>query len=233
MNFSVILDNFDYLMLGAWQNGALGGLALTLFLSVLTAMFSAVLGLIFGIMLVMGGKFVKTILIIFLGFLRAIPIIMLIFWFYFLLPIVFNVTAPKLTTAIGALSLVGGAYMAHAVAAGLHSIRDGQWSAGLALGFNRWQVLWQLILPQALPRMMPSFVNQWTSLIKDTSLAYIIGVQEFFYIARQVDGSTYTAHSIEIYFFAGIVYLCLCTGLSIFANYFNKHYAANHAIATS
>ncbi|WP_267427306.1 ABC transporter permease subunit [Methylobacterium sp. GC_Met_2] len=78
-------------------------------------------------------------------------------------------SVPEIGTVAAALSLVGGAYLACGVAAGIESI--GQWAAGLALGFGRGQVLRVIVLPQALRAMAPSFVNQWTALIEDTSLA--------------------------------------------------------------
>lgn len=225
MNFSFIFDNFEYLMIGAWPNGPIGGLALTLLLCIFSAGLSALFGLFFGIMLVMPGHKWQLVLVTLLGFFRAIPILMLIFWIYFLLPMALGISAPKIQTIILALSLVGGAYLGHSVAAGLRSVGDGQWEAGLALGFSRWKVLWFLILPQALPRMAPSFINQWISLTKDTSLAYIIGTQEFLTLARQIDGRLTGAYSTEIYLFVGVVYFLLCTILSFFAKRINKHYS--------
>lgn len=225
MNFSFIFDNLEYLMIGAWPNGPVGGLALTLLLCVFSAVLSALFGLLSGILLVMSGQKWQLVLVAILGFFRAIPILMLIFWIYFLLPMMFGISAPKVQTIVLALSLVGGAYLGHSVAAGLRSVGDDQWAAGLALGFNRWKVLWFLILPQALPRMAPSFINQCISLTKDTSLAYIIGTQEFLTLARQIDGRLTGAYSTEIYLFVGIVYFVLCMILSFFAEHINKHYS--------
>ena len=225
MNFSFIFDNFEYLMIGAWPNGPIGGLALTLLLCVFSAVLSALFGLLSGILLVMSGSKWQLVLVTILGFFRAIPILMLIFWIYFLLPMTLGISAPKVQTIVLALSLVGGAYLGHSVAAGLRSVGDDQWAAGLALGFNRWKVLWFLILPQALPRMAPSFINQCISLTKDTSLAYIIGTQEFLTLARQIDGRLTGAYSTEIYLFVGIVYFVLCMTLNFFAECINKHYS--------
>ena len=225
MNFSFIFDNLEYLMIGAWPNGPVGGLALTLLLCVFSAVLSALFGLLSGILLVMSGQKWQLVLVAILGFFRAIPILMLIFWIYFLLPMMFGISAPKVQTIVLALSLVGGAYLGHSVAAGLRSVGDDQWAAGLALGFNRWKVIWFLILPQALPRMAPSFVNQCISLTKDTSLAYIIGTQEFLTLARQIDGRLTGAYSTEIYLFVGIVYFVLCMTLNFFAECINKHYS--------
>lgn len=231
MNFSFVFDNFEYLMIGAWPNGPVGGLALTLLLCVFSAAFSALLGLLFGILLVMSGPKWQLVLVAILGFFRAIPILMLIFWIYFLLPMMLGISAPKVQTIVLALSLVGGAYLGHSVAAGLRSVGDDQWAAGLALGFNRWKVLWFLILPQALPRMAPSFINQCISLTKDTSLAYIIGTQEFLTLARQIDGRLTGAYSTEIYLFVGVVYFVLCISLSFFAERINKYYSKERQFA--
>lgn len=231
MNMSVIFDNLSYFFVAAWPNGALGGIALTLLLSVFSACFSALLGLILGTLLVMSNGIAKNALTIFLGFFRAIPILLLIFWLFFLLPQLFGISAPRLTTVVAALSLVGGAYIAHSVAAGLNAVGSGQWAAGLALGFTRWQVLFYLILPQSLPRMMPSFINHWVSLVKDTSLAYIISVQEFLYVARQIDGRSNGAYSMEIYLFVGIVYFCICMAMSYLANYLNRRYSAKSIVS--
>lgn len=225
MNFSFIFDNLEYLLIGAWPNGPVGGLALTLLLCVFSAVLSALFGLLSGILLVMSRQKWQLVLVAILGFFRAIPILMLIFWIYFLLPMMLGISAPKVQTIVLALSLVGGAYLGHSVAAGLRSVGDDQWAAGLALGFNRWKVLWFLILPQALPRMAPSFINQCISLTKDTSLAYIIGTQEFLTLARQIDGRLTGAYSTEIYLFVGIVYFVLCMTLNFFAECINKHYS--------
>ena len=134
MDFSVISDNLSYFLLGAYPDGPLGGAALTLWLSVLSGVISALLGLILGIALVMMRGKVRWLLLGALGFLRAIPVVMLIFWSYFLLPIVFKVDVPALATVVCALSLIGGAYLAHSVYAGISSLPAGQWAAGKALG---------------------------------------------------------------------------------------------------
>lgn len=86
MNRAVITDNLGYLLLGAWPDGPIGGLALTLVLSILSGLASAALGLALGIGLAMSAGAARRALVLGLGFLRAIPIVMLIFWSYFLLP---------------------------------------------------------------------------------------------------------------------------------------------------
>ena len=89
MDFSVISDNLSYFLLGAYPDGPLGGAALTLVLSALSGIISALLGLVLGVALVRMRGWGRWVLLGVLGFLRAIPVVMLIFWSYFLLPIVF------------------------------------------------------------------------------------------------------------------------------------------------
>jgi len=175
------------------------------------------LGLLLGISLVMLRGWSRWVLLGVLGFLRAIPVVMLIFWSYFLLPIAFKVDVPALATVVCALSLIGGAYLAHSVHAGISSLPPGQWAAGKALGLSPWQVLRLIILPQALPMMLPSFLNQWISLIKDTSLAYVIGVGELSFVATQVSNRV-MVHPTEIFLFVAVVYFVFCSSLDLIAN---------------
>ena len=109
MNLAIIGNNLGYLLLGAWPDGPVGGLALTLILSGLSGLASAALGLVLGIGLAMSTGTARGALTLALGFFRAVPIVMLIFWSYFLLPILFGVSVPEMGTVVVALSLVGGA----------------------------------------------------------------------------------------------------------------------------
>ena len=222
MDFSLIWQDMHYLFWGHYPEGPLGGAILTLVISTLSIVFATALGVLLGIILVMfNGSAVKLLLII-LGFFRAIPVLMLIFWVYFLLPIVFGIDAPAIGSVIFALTLIYMAYIAHIVKAGLLALSQGQWQAGLSLGLNRWQVLWLIILPQGIKMMVPSFINQWIALIKDSSLAYVINVTELTYIATQINGDSYGIYSAEIYLFIAVVYFIFCSLLDVIANRFMK-----------
>jgi polar amino acid transport system permease protein len=114
--------------------------------------------------------------------------------------------------------MIGGAYLAHSVHAGIVAVGAGQWQAGLSLGFTRAQTLRYIVLPQALRIMAPSFVNQWVSLVKDTSLAYIVGVGELSFVATQVSNRL-MIYPAQIFLFTGFIYLVLCTALDRVAMY--------------
>ncbi|MFE8101179.1 amino acid ABC transporter permease [Brenneria goodwinii] len=229
MDFTIIYDNFGYLMWGTFPDGPLGGAALTLAISLLAGIASAVLGTILGVALAMSRGWWAALLSMVLGFFRAIPVIMLIFWTYFLLPILFGVDIPEITTVVCALALIASAYLAHGVKAGIVAIGRGQWQAGLSLGFNRWTVLWYIVLPQALKMMVPSFINQWISLIKDTSLAYIVGVGELTFLATQVNNRS-MVYPMEVFLFVALVYFVFCLSLELLANGVNKRFSQQESV---
>lgn len=216
MNFAALADDWQYLLWGTFPEGPPGGALLTLLLCGTSGVLSAIFGVVFGIALVMGRGPMLHALTAVLGFLRAIPVLMQIFWTYFLLPLLFGVDVPGLFSVVCALSLISGAYLAHGVAAGIRAIPSGQWQAGAALGMTRWQALRFLILPQALQVMLPSFVNQWVTLIKDSSLAYIVGVGELSFLATQVNARL-MVNPAEVFLFVGAVYWLLCSALNLLA----------------
>ena len=212
MNFAMLYDSLPYLLWGAWPDGPLGGAALTVLLSLGSGLVSAVLGLGLGIALALLTGGARRVLTVVLSFLRAIPVLMLIFWSYFLLPVMLGLHVPGVLSVMAALSLVGGAYLAHAVYAGIQAVPAGQWAAGLSLGFTRWGTLRYLVLPQSLRMMLPSFMNQWVTLVKDSSLAYIVGVSELSFVASQVNART-MIYPAEIFLLVGLIYWLLCAGL--------------------
>lgn len=216
MNFSALADDWVYLLLGTFPEGPPGGALLTLILSATSGIASALLGLVLGIALVVSRGWASQLLHGLLGFLRAIPVLMLIFWIYFLLPMLLGMDVPGTVSVVCALSLIGGAYLAHGVAAGIRAIAQGQWDAGSALGMSRWQVLRWVVLPQALSAMLPSFVNQWVTLIKDSSLAYIVGVGELSFLSTQVNARL-MVHPAEVFLLVGAVYWLLCSVLNLLA----------------
>ena len=217
MDFSFLHNDLGYLLWGTFPEGPPGGALLTLILAASGAVLSAALGLAFGIALVMARGAALVGLRTVLGFLRAIPVLMLIFWTYFLLPVLFGVAVPGAVSVVAALALVSGAYLGHAVAAGIEAVGASQWNAALALGFTRWGALRYVVLPQALRMMLPSFINQWVTLVKDSSLAYIVGVPELSFLATQVNAQLMVRPA-EVFLVVGAVYWLICSALDGAAN---------------
>ena len=220
MNFDLIADNLDFFLYGTFlEDGHPGGLLLTLLMSISAGVIASALGILGGIALTMGGKLLRQTLEGTIALLRAIPVVMMIFWCYFLLPILFHLNISGVTTVVAALAVIYGAYLSHSMRAGLAAVSSGQWQAGLALGLTRWQTLRLIVLPQALRMMLPSFINQWVTLTKDTSLAFIVGVPELTMVAGQVNNRE-QVYPLQIYLAVALFYFLVCAGLGYLAQQF-------------
>jgi glutamate/aspartate transport system permease protein len=149
---------------------------------------------------------------------RSIPLVMVLLWFYLLVPSVISsiVGQPnmdiRLLSAFVAFSLFEASYYAEIIRAGIQSISKGQVSAGLALGMTGGQTMRLIVLPQAFRRMTPLLLTQAIILFQDTSLVYVIGLAEFFGVAYRTGDRDGTL--VELLLFAGAVYLIICLSAS-------------------
>lgn len=221
MDFSVLQGNITYMLWGTFPQGPLAGAALTVAMGVAAAILALILGVAGGAVQALVRSWVGKVLDIVFAFLRSIPVLMLFFWTFFMLPIMLGVHVPGVVTVIIALALIYAAYVAQIVGAGLHALAHGQWGAGLSLGLTRWQTLRYIGLPQALRMMIPSLVNQGIALLKDTSLASILSVAELTMIAGQVSGQLYI-YPVEVFLFGALIYLVLCGSLELLGAYLQK-----------
>jgi polar amino acid transport system permease protein len=209
LNFQVIADNFTYFMIGRYPNGPLGGLGLTLYLAVVSCILSVFGGLILGLLSISKLRWVRWPAVLFINAVRGLPLLMVIFWMYFLLPVLLGKTTPESHTVIMGLTLFTSAYMSQIVKAGIEGIPKGQTEAAISTGLKPWQAMFYVVLPQGLRNMIPSFVNQFVSLIKDTSLAFIVGVSELTHVGTQINNRT-MAFPTEIFIFIAFVYFIIC-----------------------
>jgi len=127
----------------------------------------------------------------FVEFFRNLPLILVIYWAFYVLPMALSVQFSPTITAVVALVCNVSAYNAETFRAGIHSIRKGQMEAALALGMSHLQAMHKIIIPQALRRILPVLASTWVSLFKDTSLVSVIAVGELAYNALQVRAQTF------------------------------------------
>ena len=127
----------------------------------------------------------------FVEFFRATPLILQIYWVYYVLPAYFDVQLSQITTAIVGLVCNISAFNSETFRSGIVSIRQGQWNAAYALGMTPANVFLRIIAPQALMRVLPALASTWVSLFKDTSLVSIIAVAELSYVSLQIRAETY------------------------------------------
>jgi len=127
----------------------------------------------------------------FVEFFRNLPLILLVYWTFYVLPTLVDIQLSPFATALVALSLNVTAYNAETFRAGVNSIRRGQLNAGLALGMSRWQVMREVVLPQAIRRILPVLASTWVALFKDTSLVSVIAVGDLAHNAMQIRSQTF------------------------------------------
>jgi polar amino acid transport system permease protein len=228
LDFSVISDNFTYFMIGRFPHGPLGGVGLTLYLAVVSCTLSFFGGMILGLFSISRFPVIRYPALAFINVVRGMPLLMVIFWMYFLLPALFGKVAEN-NTVIMALTLFTSAYMSRIVVAGIEGIPKGQTEAAISTGLAHWQVMLYIVLPQGLRNMIPSFVNQFVSLIKDTSLAFIVGVSELTHVATQINNRT-MAFPTEIFMFIALVYFILCYAFTSLSRWLEDRLSWSKAI---
>ncbi|WP_421531689.1 amino acid ABC transporter permease [Lelliottia amnigena] len=209
---TVISDNLDYLLWGRLSAGQPGGVLLTL----LMALGAAVLALPTGIALAsLAWRFpgmVRKVLYVWAEVIRGIPLIFVIFWMWYLLPLLTGGDLPGAVTVTLALAWFTAAAVMHSVLAGLLALPTGQYEAALTQGFGTQQTLWLILLPQVFRTILPSLLGIFISLLKDTSLAFIVNVPELTTVAGQVNNRV-QIYPAAIFIFTGVVYYLLCCAL--------------------
>ncbi len=223
-DFTVIWTNITYFFIGRFPHGPLGGIGLTLYLAVVSCILSFFGGLILGLLNISHNRIVRWCSEIVINIIRGMPLLMVIFWMYFLLPAIIGGTANESWTVIMALTIFTSAYMSQIVKAGVEGIPRGQVEAALSTGLRPWQAMIHIVLPQGLRNMIPSFVNQFVSMIKDTSLAFIVGVSELTHVATQINNRT-MVYPTEIFFFIAVIYFIICYAFTSLSRYLEKRLA--------
>ncbi len=166
-------------------------LLVTIELNVASIALALVLGAVMGIGRVYGGRWVDRGLGFVIDVVRSIPILVIMVWMFFGLPLLLGLTNfPAFLAGVLALGVHSGAYIAEIVRGGLGSVRAGQMHAALALGMSWRQAVGRIILPQAAIRMMPPLNTRIVRNIKDLVLASTIAVQELFWAANLLEGET-------------------------------------------
>jgi His/Glu/Gln/Arg/opine family amino acid ABC transporter permease subunit len=180
--WSVVWSSLPRLLDGAWM---------TIWLTVATMAIAIPGGLLLALLRLSSLRLISGAATAFVEFFRATPLILQIYWVYYVLPAYFDVQMSQLSTAIVGLACNISAFNSETFRSGIVSIRQGQWNAGLALGMARWEVFLRIVLPQALMRVLPALASTWVSLFKDTSLVSIISVAELSYVSLQLRAETY------------------------------------------
>lgn len=199
MVFDVIVENFPYLM---------GGLWVTFQLSFFALLGGVGLGMLVGLARLSKKPWIYYPVTAYVNLLRNIPLILVIFWFYFVMPIISGESMDPFLAAVIAFIIFEATYFGEIFRAGYQTISQDLISASYSTGMSYWQTSRHILIPIAFRRMMPSLITQAIVTFQDTSLAFVIGLPELVRRSSIVDNME--VRSIELYGFAALVYFIVC-----------------------
>jgi polar amino acid transport system permease protein len=209
-----ILDRFGLsLLIGQAPHGPLGGIALTLLMSLAALVLAFPLAILVALARGSSWRPVRRVAAVYVYVIRGIPLLLLIFWAYFVLPLMTGFDAPASITVVAALVVYEAAFLGEAIRGAIAALPAGQMEASRALGLGYWKTVRHVILPQALFNCLPSIVNQFIMIVKDTSLAYIVGAHEATFAATQINAQLLT-QPLQVYLILAGIYFVLCHALS-------------------
>ena len=217
-----MFSNFDFNVIErSWLYLFQTGMAFTLQLTGLAMVGGIIIGTLLAMMRLSKFKALAMVATGYVNLIRSIPLVLVIFWFYFLVPYIGAwVIGSKEPIMVGAFSsslitfiLFEAAYYCEIMRAGIQSIPRGQVSAGYALGMNYWQTMGNVVLPQAFRNMIPVLLTQTIVLFQDVSLVYVLSITDFVGAASKV--AQRDGRLVEMYLFVAIVYFVLCYALSL------------------
>src|SRR5438034_5673143 len=182
---------FDWSVVGQHREALAAATGMTVLLTVTTMAIAVPCGIVVAVLRLYAWSPIRTIAACYVEFFRNLPLILVVYWAFYVLPISTGIGLSPFATGLAALALNVTAYNAETFRAGINSIRRGQVEAAMALGMSRVQALRRVVLPQAVRRILPVLASTWVSLFKDTSLVSVIAVTELAYVSMQVRAQTF------------------------------------------
>jgi general L-amino acid transport system permease protein len=237
--FFVVFPVLAYILLSGWDGLGLEEVPTSLWGGILVTLIVATVGIVFalplGVLLALGRRSklpaVRMASVIFIEFVRGVPLITVLIMANTLLPLFLpgGMTVDRLLRPLVGVAVFSAAYMAEVVRGGLQAMPRGQYEGAMSLGLGYWQMMWLIILPQALRIVIPGIVNNFISLFKDTTLVAIVGI---FDLIRTIEASRvdpyWAAPTIGYtgYAFAGLFYFLFCWGMSRYSLAMERRLAA-------
>jgi polar amino acid transport system permease protein len=199
------------------------GVLVTLAYTAVTIVIGLIIGLLVGLGRLSRSRLLNVPLIAFIEAFRCTPLLVQIVWFYYALPVLLGIQIPAVVAGIMTLSCYTGVFYAEIFRGGIISLEQGQWDAARALGLRRWHVMRLVILPQAVRRMIPPFVNQSITQLKNTSLVSTIAVPDLLYNGTLITADTY--RPLEVYTVIAVIYFALLFPSTLLAQAYERRLA--------
>ena len=206
--------NWERLLVGdLFNKGIMGGLLLTLVLGVTSIVVATLLGAGIGVMRSSPRRALSLTSAVYVQAFRSVPLLILIFWAYFFPPAL-GLQVSKFTSVLLALTLFTAAYIGEIVHGGIRSVASGHVEAARALGMSPLETQLRIVLPQAFFNMLPALTGRYVVSVKNTSLAFLIGLADLTEIGKQIGARLMTA-PIEVYITLLLIYFIVNRGLSL------------------
>jgi len=224
------VNSINFFLFGQYPNGPIGGLAINILIALVTFAIGFVLAIILANARLSSYRALRVIAGSYVNLVRSTPLLMLVFWFYFLIPMFFEMSLDVIWSAVIALSIYASAYLCEILRAGVLSVHRNQHEAALSTGLTKIQSMSHIVFPQAFKKMIPCLFSFFISLFKDTSVLYILGVVDLMQVGviaaeRQPD------HIFQSYIIIAIGFFIVCYGLSLLSRHFEKNYGMLHCHA--
>ncbi len=215
--------NFDFNILLQYKGLLFHGLMVSFQLTLIAIVGGMLIGTCLALMRMSSIWIVSALAGAYVNFLRSLPLILVIFWFYVLTPKIVGHPIDAFSSVLIAFVLFEAAYYCEIIRAGISSVKRGQVQAGLAMGFGYLNVMRYVVLPQALRNMLPVLLTQAIIMFQDTSIVHIVGVRDFLTTADVIANST--NRPIELYSTVAVVYLVICFTASRLVGGLQRRYA--------
>ncbi|MBS0533753.1 MAG: amino acid ABC transporter permease [Proteobacteria bacterium] len=198
-----------------WQYSRLflAGTGVTIGLTIAVVILGLLIGLVAGLMQLSRSAALRWVSWAYIEMFRLTPLLVLLLWFYYALPMLTGIKIDALSASVITLSLYGGSFYAEVIRGGIISIEPGQSEAGLALGMTPARVMRRIVLPQAIKRMIPPLMNQSIIQFKNTSLVSVLAVPDLLYQGQIVAMDTYRA--LEVYTAIAAIYFVVLLPLTV------------------
>lgn len=211
LDFSLMLDSIPFLLSGA---------VLTVQITAVSVFVGTIIGLVLGLFRSSESKILIAVSTVYIEFIRGTPLLVQLFLIHFGTPQLFDISMEAYWSAVIAMSINSGAYVAEIVRGGIQSIDAGQSEAGRSLGLSYIQTMAYIVMPQAFRRVLPALGNEFIALLKDSSLVSVITLEELTRKGQLIIGRSYKPF--EIWIMIALFYLIMTMTLSRVVAYWER-----------
>ena len=222
----IVRQHGGLLLLGDYPRGPLGGLAMTLVLSVACLALTFPAAVLVALARTSGRTFLVRSCVAFVTLIRSVPLLMLIFWVYYFLPSVIGVPLSPFVTMLATLTAFQTGYLSEVIRSAIEALPAGQREAAVALGLRYWATTLRVVLPQALVNCLPGILNQFILIVKETSLGYVITFNEITYTANQLN-NILLVRPVQVFAVLALTYFLICSGMSRLSDTLERRLAAS------